>query len=489
MFAFAESPIRVGRSPLNHMLLEEHYISRIEGVVRFDAREVTYFNVGRTNITLLNGNPVPTDSEVTLDEGSELMIGKLQLRFSREAVDDAKIIRRAARLSGPDEGQEELSKTAFLDNPWSAGPAAQLAQAQPAAKPSTPAPSPQVAAAAVAAMPSITPSRSPNARPVIPPQSAPIRMPTPLPVAPDTRYPTPSREPPRYDPPATPRGTPESGVSSVARSDAAPALPSGEAMRFSHAEYRRAWRSLLRDIEVLLTSTPEGQRAAVAEQVQRDYPQVIRENEFRELMTKFGLKPRKPGDPELEQWLRSLGKGLFPPGVRLDTGMTIDRLGALLQMFSQVFVEIQAAQNDARKEMAVTSVESSSLLASEDPKVILAYLLNPNVDGDKRMAELEQCVTKLAIHEAALFGAIKDGAQALLEALSPAAVAREEQRSSDDPGMLSRVFASKQDGVDAKLWRRFVAMHENLMDGKQYQRKFIGREFARIYLRALEKLG
>ena len=81
MFAFGESPIRVGRSPLNHLLLEEHYISRNEGVVRFDAREVTYFNVGRTNITLLNGNPVPTDSEVTLDERSELVIGKLQLRF------------------------------------------------------------------------------------------------------------------------------------------------------------------------------------------------------------------------------------------------------------------------------------------------------------------------------------------------------------------------------------------------------------------------
>ena len=105
------------------------------------------------------------------------------------------------------------------------------------------------------------------------------------------------------------------------------------------------------------------------------------------------------------------------------------------------------------------------------------------------MAVLEQCVTKLAVHEAAVVGAIKDGAQALLEALSPEAVAREEQRSSDDPGMLSRVFASKQDGVDAKLWRRYAAMHENLMDGKQYQRKFIGREFARIYLRALEKLG
>jgi hypothetical protein len=27
------------------------------------------------------------------------------------------------------------------------------------------------------------------------------------------------------------------------------------------------------------------------------------------------------------------------------------------------------------------------------------------------------------------------------------------------------------------------------MDGKQYQRRFIGREFAKLYLRAMEKLA
>jgi hypothetical protein len=268
-------------------------------------------------------------------------------------------------------------------------------------------------------------------------------------------------------------------------------LPPPQSLAAGHAEYRRAWQALLRDLETELASTAEHERAAVADRLQREFPQIVREQEFRELLGRFGLKPRKPGDPELEQWLKSLGKGIFPPGVRLDTGMTIDRLGGLLQMFSQVFVEINAAQNDARKEMQLPGGgRAGSLLSSEDPSIILAYLLNPAVDGNTRLSELEQCVTKLALHEAALFIAIKDAAHALLEELAPEAVAKAEARSTgEDHGMLSRVFGSKQDAGDARLWRRFVTMHADLMDGKQFQRKFMGREFARIYMKAMEKLA
>jgi hypothetical protein len=462
MFAFADSPIRIGRSPLNHLQLDEQYISRIEAVVRFDAKEVSYFHVGRTNVTLLDGKPVPPDAEVVLDERSDLVIGKLQLRFSREAVDDAKVIRRSSQVPRGEEPSHEALHTTMYEPP--AGEPAPPAQ-QPAA--------PRQAAAARAGQGAAQAS----------PQSVPMRM---IAIGAQGQ-------------PAAARGAPAAQAREREHERAYAATPTpsepspaggSPATRFSHAEYRRAWQSFLRELESELLAAPDAERAALAEQMQKDFPQIVREQDFRELLGRLGLTPRKPGDPEIERWLRTLGKGLFPPGVRLETGMTIERLGALLQMFSQVFVEIQSAQSDARKEMALQANTTGSLLSSEDPNVILAYLLNPNVDGTARLAELEQCVTKLAVHEAALFGAIKDGAQALLEALSPDSVALDEARSSgDDHGMLSRVFGSKQDAADARLWRRYVQMHADLMDGKQYQRRFIGREFARLYLRAMEKLA
>jgi predicted component of type VI protein secretion system len=462
MFAFADSPIRIGRSPLNHLQLDEQYISRIEAVVRFDAKEVSYFHVGRTNVTLLDGRPVPPDAEVVLDERSDLVIGKLQLRFSREAVDDAKVIRRVSHVPRGEEAPHEALHTTVFE-PSAGAPAA-----------------PEQHAAAPRPGAGARPGQAAQASPV----SVPMRM---IPIGESVQPPA-ARAPQAHAQPrqrehayaATPTPTP-------ARSSPEAGSP---ATRFGHAEYRRAWQGFLRELEAELLATPEPQRAELADQLQKDYPQIVREQDFRDLLGRLGLTPRKPGDPEIERWLRTLGKGLFPPGVRLETGMTIERLGALLQMFSQVFVEIQSAQSDARKEMALQANTPGSLLSSEDPNVILAYLLNPNVDGAARLAELEQCVTKLAVHEAALFGAIKDGAQALLEALSPDSVALEEARSSgEDHGMLSRVFGSKQDAADARLWRRYVQMHADLMDGKQYQRRFIGREFARLYLRAMEKLA
>jgi len=491
MTAFADSPIRIGRSPLNQLVLAEDYVSRIEAVVRFDSKEVSYFNVGRTNTPLIDGTPIEPGSEAQLKNNSKVVLGGLELSFSREVVAEDKVVRRTRRRAATAEPTPDLSKTIVFQG---------TATSQLLSKPAR-APAPEVQQARA---PQRQPVKSDQLQPV-PPSAAVETAPEPsVAVRPTEPAPEPSVAAKSDGPPA-PSGAASHDRSALSQADltastqathttgagapAADTAPMADQRERAHAAYRSAWWILLQQLERVLETTAPEERAPVAERLQKTFPQIVREPDFRALLKRLELRPRKPGDPELEQWLRSLGKGLFPRGVRLETGMTVDRLGKLLQMFSQVFVEIQAAQSDARREMSLPDTGPRSLLASEDPNVVLAYLLNPNVDGDERMAELEQSVTKLALHEAALFGAVKDAAQALLESLSPEKIEAELKESDDaDAGMLSRVFANKQDARDAQLWRRYRAMHQDLMDGKRYQRRFVGREFARIYMRAMEQL-
>src|SRR5690606_7307649 len=45
-YAFADSPVSIGRNPFAELQLIEPFISRWEGTLRFDATEITFFNLG-----------------------------------------------------------------------------------------------------------------------------------------------------------------------------------------------------------------------------------------------------------------------------------------------------------------------------------------------------------------------------------------------------------------------------------------------------------
>mgnify|MGYP001056941924 CR=1 FL=1 len=56
--AFTNSPVRLGRNPLNDLVLEDSFISQWHAVVRFDEQNTYYVDLGATNPTLINGQPV-----------------------------------------------------------------------------------------------------------------------------------------------------------------------------------------------------------------------------------------------------------------------------------------------------------------------------------------------------------------------------------------------------------------------------------------------
>ncbi|HET6331605.1 MAG TPA: FHA domain-containing protein, partial [Polyangiales bacterium] len=56
--AFAQSPVRIGRNPLNDVELDDGYVSQWHGVIRFHDEQTTYLDLGSTNPTLIDGKPV-----------------------------------------------------------------------------------------------------------------------------------------------------------------------------------------------------------------------------------------------------------------------------------------------------------------------------------------------------------------------------------------------------------------------------------------------
>ena len=82
-YAFAESPVSIGRSPFAELQLLEPFISRWEGTLRFDDDEITYFRLGSTNSTYVNGERLERrEDDVPLRVDSVLTVGDLELRWT-----------------------------------------------------------------------------------------------------------------------------------------------------------------------------------------------------------------------------------------------------------------------------------------------------------------------------------------------------------------------------------------------------------------------
>jgi pSer/pThr/pTyr-binding forkhead associated (FHA) protein len=114
-YAFADSPVSIGRSPFTELQLSEPFISRWEGTLRFDADEITYFSLGSTNATYVNGEPLAQrEDDIPLSVDSVLTLGDLKLRFSREPVPECDL-RRKGKPRPTLENTATGLKTQYLD--------------------------------------------------------------------------------------------------------------------------------------------------------------------------------------------------------------------------------------------------------------------------------------------------------------------------------------------------------------------------------------
>ncbi len=80
-YTFAQSPVRIGRSGRNDLSLAHRFVSASHGVLEFSPGELRFTDLGSTNGTVLEGEPLTPRVPVALDLDAELWIGTLRLTF------------------------------------------------------------------------------------------------------------------------------------------------------------------------------------------------------------------------------------------------------------------------------------------------------------------------------------------------------------------------------------------------------------------------
>jgi predicted component of type VI protein secretion system len=85
-YEFDQSPIRIGRNPLNNIVLEGNFVSGWHGIIRFDDSGTYYFDLGSTNGTCLAGNRLPKNTPVPITQTTVLTIWMFELTITPSVV-------------------------------------------------------------------------------------------------------------------------------------------------------------------------------------------------------------------------------------------------------------------------------------------------------------------------------------------------------------------------------------------------------------------
>lgn len=459
-YAFADSPVSIGRSPFAELQLSEPFISRWEGTLRFDAEEITYFSLGSTNITYLNGKSLaPCDDDIPLRVDSLLTLGDLKLRFSREPVAECDLRRRGKRRPTRDDTETGM-KTVYLDaaDAWVMRPVPAAVSTNTSTPPS---------AAAAMSLSATTMLLCEQLH--------------------DATHVRRSVRAPQHG--ATAKENPHALSAAPTSFDAdGSSAESGSGFAALRTAYREARAALLVEARAQLAGLPEAERANFLTMLIRREPSLASDPDLQLELQQASLVP--PSEiPELRAWLRAISSEIFPEELPFDTQRTLTRVLGLLEALIQSLAEIHDAQESVRRRWLGRNARRS-ILQSDKGNLVLAYLLNPQADWNERLSELEQSVRDVVTHELALFRATLEGARALVNTLSPDAIASRVAadggsalRAEREPGFWTRLLC--KDARAIGLWQRFLAMYTELTDGARYERIFLGRVFSRSYLAAM----
>jgi predicted component of type VI protein secretion system len=78
-YEFDQSPIRIGRNPLNNVVIEGNFVSGWHGIIRFDDTGTHYFDLGSTNGTCLDGKRLPKNTPIPIQQTTRLTIWMFEL--------------------------------------------------------------------------------------------------------------------------------------------------------------------------------------------------------------------------------------------------------------------------------------------------------------------------------------------------------------------------------------------------------------------------
>ena len=426
--AFASSPVRIGRNQLNELCLNEPFVSQWHAVVRFDEHKVRYVDLGSTNGTNMNGRRLARHIQVEIDSTVDLRIGPLQLAFARAQVT-------------PDMYAAPRT-TIFNLNAIHKAEASGLHNVTMAFNPNDSSTADQNTMFLNAAIPSAG-----------------------------------RTEPGRPAPPATPGApTPPPNV------DMQAVLQIAQQVKPFYDQYRQVWSNVLTQLKAHLERTPGPQRQGVVVMLSQQFPQLPKEPEFRSLLETVGVNPAALGDVDAGDWVKRLGgQADLPPGAQVNTALAMERVGALLESFSQAFVELRKGYEQFGEEMALQLVqERNPLHDAQSGQDVLRYLLDWRSDSGDRVRQLNRGFADLALHQVALLSGVMEGVRSMLHSMSPVTLSGQRNHAlarEGSSGILEKIFNTRKAG----LWKRFSDAHRSLSEEDRFSREVFGRNFARAY--------
>jgi predicted component of type VI protein secretion system len=78
-YEFDQSPVRIGRNPLNNVVLEGNFVSGWHGIIRFDDTGAYYFDLGSTNGTCLDGKRLQKNTAIPILQPTRFTIWMFEL--------------------------------------------------------------------------------------------------------------------------------------------------------------------------------------------------------------------------------------------------------------------------------------------------------------------------------------------------------------------------------------------------------------------------
>jgi hypothetical protein len=78
-YEFDQSPVRIGRNPLNNVVLEGNFVSGWHGIIRFDHTGTYYFDLGSTNGTTLDGKRLQKNTAIPVLQTTRFSVWMFEL--------------------------------------------------------------------------------------------------------------------------------------------------------------------------------------------------------------------------------------------------------------------------------------------------------------------------------------------------------------------------------------------------------------------------
>jgi predicted component of type VI protein secretion system len=415
---FTLSPVRIGRNPLNEVCLEEPMVSQWHALIRFDdsQRVITLMDLGSTNGTGVNGKKIQSRFPMVVGQNDVLNIGPLRLNLMLTHLSQ-ELLESSVELRTI--SRDSGFNIRALSGPVTIAPTADAFLQHVAKK----APQGDFAATVLA---------SPDAEPT--------------------------------------KVKPTPGAVQLVEGTTRKTRPAYEA-------YRSAWQEVIRQVRARIEEVPPHLRQAVAIAHKAEYREIAHEPEFRDLMQELGMADAvDPAD-----WLHRLKHGArsAAPRESINVRLAMERVGALLEVFSEAFVALRRGYDQFGEDMAVKVVEEKTPLSTAtDHRGVLQVLLDWNADGTQVVDEVKRAFAQVAMHQVAHLYGVVEGVRYLLQEVSPTALAT--GRSSLLEGR--QATSGFPWSVKARLWRLYETVHRSLIEEDHFTRVVFGRSFHRAYL-------